>query len=121
LRTKTNVPTFVGNDLYSKAILNLKVNNENNALVALLETHEKINKMDIPTDKWVSLDECLPPNTNRSIVIYDTYMDTNNKTIYVSYVFLQHYLMNKYFYGFKQRSLMKNITYFMLLSDPNAN
>lgn len=78
-------------------------------LVKLLEECEK-QKKPVPLDKWLELGKNLPPYTNQLIVI--SRPKFNTAEIHVSYVFLQHYLINKYYYtGFE------DARYFMLLSE----
>jgi hypothetical protein len=89
---------------------------EQDALTLLLSTYEQ-NKNLPPKNQWVILGDYLPPYTNETIVISDpTYGDN----LHISYVFLQHYLLDKYLYKFRNHSSLKNIKWFMLLSDPNV-
>jgi hypothetical protein len=79
-------------------------------LVELLKEYEK-NKKSVPCNEWLKLGENLPPYTNQLIVVLRP--ELNTAEIYISYVFLQHYLLDKYY----KRSDIGNFEFFMLLSE----
>jgi hypothetical protein len=99
--------------LVFKKTANVSDENVGNVLVGLLKGYEE-NKKPVPYNKWLKLSEHLPPYTNQLIVIARP--DQNTAEIYVSYVFLQHYLLDKYY----KRSDINNFKFFMLLSEVDS-
>jgi hypothetical protein len=90
-------------------------NSEESYLISLIKKHEA--DMTSIKDKWVSINTSLPPNTNHSVVLHDGVTKAN--TLFgMSHVFLKHYLLDRFHYGFDKHPLWKNITYIMVLSDP---
>ena len=107
-------------NIYSQAIIELKGKdrNEETALITLLEVYEQ-NKQTLPYNEWLLLNKYLPPNTNESIVIYDTKADGFN-TIHTSFIFLQHHLLDTYWHGLiKPQIMWEGVSHFMILSNPH--
>lgn len=103
---------------YDTLLKEKKENTEIEALNIVLKIQEQL-KTELKKDKWININEFLPPYTTDTIVLYDEdYMGGGTRLLYTSYSFLQHYLLEKYFYTFKERPFLKNITHFMILSVP---
>lgn len=91
------------------------IESEELALVNILKKYESDYRTTIK-DKWLSVDTSLPPNTDSIVVIYDS--ETGSRTLYPAHVFLKHYLMDRFHYKWSRSPLFKNISHFMVLSDP---
>lgn len=90
---------------------------DHEVLATLITVHKEINE-DVPYHQWFQFGEYYPPYTVDSIVVFNNYGRTGSIEIAIASTFLQHYLLAKYYYGFKKRPLMAEYSHFMRLSDP---
>ena len=65
----------------------------------------------LPINKWIFLKNFLPPYTSQPILIY--YPNTNFYEVLPSFVFIQHYILDKYYYK-REKDDIKYVTKFML-------
>ena len=104
-------------DAYSKAILSMGTDRtEEAALILLLEVHNEQTIMYTP-NKWYKFDDCYPPYTKDALVVYAP-DDSHEFYHHFSFVFMQHFLMDKYYWGFKDRPSLKKMTHWMIIGKP---
>lgn len=123
LKLKQKISRIKSNDPYALAIASMNgEQNEELALDLLMEVRDKIFREEkaFITNEWYKFDDTLPPLINRQIIVY--YKDIHNQIGYEThsaFTFMQHYLLDKYYWGFKDRPLSKILTHFMVLEFPS--